>query len=38
LTGSVLLATLLLAVARPVAAQDTRLLDAARAASSSRVS
>ena len=37
LTGSVLLATLLLAVARPVAAQDTRLLDAARAADSARV-
>ena len=37
LTGSVLLATLLLAVAGPVAAQDTRLLDAARAADSKGV-
>ena len=37
LTGSVLLATLLLAVAGPVAAQDTRLLDAARAADSTQV-
>ena len=37
LTGSVLLATLLLAVSGPVAAQDTRLLDAARAADSKGV-
>ena len=37
LTGSVLLAALLLAVAGPVVAQDTRLLDAARAADSPRV-
>ena len=37
LTGSVLLAALLLAVAGPVVAQDTWLLDAARAADSTQV-